>query len=176
MLKFRSMVRDADRRGPLVTDRADPRITRIGALLRASKLDELPQLFNVVRGDMTLIGPRPEVPRFIRCYYPDELGILRVRPGLTGPGQIFYTEVQAEQDSAADPEAHYLGSQLHPKLAIDLDYLRRRSLRLDLAILLRTVAMLSHLARPAPLTALTEDAGQLAERRQPPPARCDSRA
>lgn len=161
MLKFRSMVRDADRVGPLVTDRADPRITRIGALLRASKLDELPQLFNVVRGDMTLIGPRPEVPRFLPCYHQDELGILRVRPGLTGPGQIFYTEAQSEQDSAADPEAHYVSSQLHPKLAIDLDYLRRRSLRFDLAILLHTVALISHLARRAPLTAVTEDAGRL---------------
>jgi lipopolysaccharide/colanic/teichoic acid biosynthesis glycosyltransferase len=161
MLKFRSMVRDADRLGPLVTDRADPRITRIGALLRATKLDELPQLFNVVRGDMTLIGPRPEVPHFLSSYHPEELGILRVRPGLTGPGQIFYTEVQAEQDRAADPEAHYVDCQLHPKLAVDLDYLRRRSLSFDLAILLRTVALICHLARPAPMTAVTQDAGQL---------------
>src|ERR1022692_2415424 len=161
MLKFRSMVRDADRVGPLVTDRADPRITRIGALLRAAKLDELPQLFNVMRGDMTLIGPRPEVLRFLPCYHQEELGILTVRPGLTGPGQIFYTEVQAEQDSATDPETHYVDSQLHPKLAVDLDYLRRRSLWFDLGILLRTIALICHLARRAPLTAVTQDAGQL---------------
>ena len=161
MLKFRSMVRDADRVGPLVTDRADPRITRIGAMLRAAKLDELPQLFNVMRGDMTLIGPRPEVPRFLRCYHPEELGILTVRPGLTGPGQIFYTEVQAGQDSATDPETHYVDSQLHPKLAVDLDYLRRRSLWFDLGILLRTIALICHLARRAPLRAVTQDAGQL---------------
>src|ERR1022692_1523844 len=161
MLKFRSMVRDADRVGPLVTDRADPRITRIGALLRAAKLDELPQLFNVMRGDMTLIGPRPEVLRFLPCYHQEELGILTVRPGLTGPGQIFYTEVQAEQDSAPDPETHYVDSQLHPKLAVDLDYLRRRSLWFDLGILLRTIALICHLARRAPLRAVTQDAGQL---------------
>jgi lipopolysaccharide/colanic/teichoic acid biosynthesis glycosyltransferase/O-antigen/teichoic acid export membrane protein len=157
MLKFRSMVRDADRVGPLVTDRADPRITRIGALLRAAKLDELPQLFNVMRGDMTLIGPRPEVLRFLPCYHQEELGILTVRPGLTGPGQIFYTEVQAEHDSATDPETHYVDSQLHPKLAVDLDYLRRRSLWFDLGILLRTIALICHLARRA----VTQDAGQL---------------
>ena len=161
MLKFRSMVRDADRVGPLVTDRADPRITRIGALLRAAKLDELPQLFNVMRGDMTLIGPRPEVPRFLSCYHPEELGILTVRPGLTGPGQIFYTEVQAGEDSATDPEAHYVDSQLHPKLAVDLDYLRRRSLWFDLGILLRTIALICHLARRAPMMTVTQDAGQL---------------
>src|ERR1019366_4680310 len=136
--------------------------TRAGALLRATMLDELPQLLNVVRGDMTLIGPRPEVPRFLPCYQPEELKILRVRPGLTGAGQIFfYTEVQAEQDSGADPETHYVGSQLHPKLAVDLDYLRRRSLWFDLAIVLRTIALLCHLAGPAPMTAITQDAGQL---------------
>ena len=161
MLKFRSMVRDADRVGPLVTDRADPRITRIGALLRAAKLDELPQLFNVMRGDMTLIGPRPEVLRFLSCYHQDELGILTVRPGLTGPGQIFYTEVQAGEDSATDPEAHYVDSQLHPKLAVDLDYLRRRSLWFDLGIMLRTIALICHLARRAPMMTVTQDAGQL---------------
>jgi lipopolysaccharide/colanic/teichoic acid biosynthesis glycosyltransferase/O-antigen/teichoic acid export membrane protein len=161
MLKFRSMVRDADSVGPLVTDWGDPRITRIGTLLRAAKLDELPQLFNVMRGDMTLIGPRPEVPRFLSCYHPEELGILTVRPGLTGPGQIFYTEVQAGEYSAMDPEAHYVDSQLHPKLAVDLDYLRRRSLWFDLGILLRTIALICHLARRAPMMTVTQDAGQL---------------
>jgi lipopolysaccharide/colanic/teichoic acid biosynthesis glycosyltransferase/O-antigen/teichoic acid export membrane protein len=160
MFKFRSMVCNADSTGPLVTDRADPRITRVGALIRASKLDELPQLFNVLRGDMTLIGPRPEVPRFLPCYHPEELGILRVRPGLTGPGQIFYTEQQAAEGSAADPEEYYIGVQLHPKLAIDLDYLRRRSIWFDLAIVLRTVALLCHLARPASMTAIAQDAAQ----------------
>jgi lipopolysaccharide/colanic/teichoic acid biosynthesis glycosyltransferase len=150
MFKFRSMVCDADRRGPLVTDQHDPRITRVGAWLRASKLDELPQLLNVVKGDMTLIGPRPEVPRFLPCYHEDELGILNVRPGLTGPGQIFYTQIQAsphDPEAAADPEAHYVRSELHPKLAVDLDYLRRRCLRTDLGILLHTVALLCHQAR-----------------------------
>ena len=160
MFKFRSMVCDADCVGPLVTDRADPRITRVGALLRASKLDELPQLLNIVRGDMTLIGPRPEVPHFLPSYRPDELGILRVRPGLTGPGQIFYTAIQRAEDTAADPEAHYIGFQLHPKLAIDLDYLGRRGFWLDVAIVLRTVAVICHLTRPAPMPAVTQDASR----------------
>jgi lipopolysaccharide/colanic/teichoic acid biosynthesis glycosyltransferase/O-antigen/teichoic acid export membrane protein len=160
IFKFRSMVGNADSAGPLVTDRADPRVTRVGALIRAAKLDELPQLFNVVRGDMTLIGPRPEVPRFLPCYRAEELGILSVRPGLTGAGQILFTELRTGESDIADPEEHYIGFQLHPKLAIDLDYLRRRSLWLDLAILLRTVAVVCHLGRPAPMTAITQDAAQ----------------
>jgi lipopolysaccharide/colanic/teichoic acid biosynthesis glycosyltransferase/O-antigen/teichoic acid export membrane protein len=160
ILKFRSMVCGADRCAPLVTDRADPRVTRVGALIRAAKLDELPQFFNVVRGDMTLIGPRPEVPRFLPCYRAEELGILSVRPGLTGAGQIHFTELRSGEDTAMDPEAHYISVQLHPKLAIDLDYLRRRSIGSDLAILLRTCALVCHLARPAPMTAITRDAAQ----------------
>ena len=140
IVKLRSMVSGADRAGPLVTSGADSRVTKIGALLRATKLDELPQLFNVLRGDMTLIGPRPEVSRFIPCYHDEELEILNVRPGITGPGQIFYTEVQqATVLDSSDPEQHYVTHELHPKLAIDLDYLRRRSLRLDILILVRTI-------------------------------------
>jgi lipopolysaccharide/colanic/teichoic acid biosynthesis glycosyltransferase len=143
MLKFRTMVPGADTAGPLVTDRADPRVTRLGSRLRTTKLDELPQLLNVARGDMTLVGPRPEVPYFIPCYHQDELSILRVRPGLTGAGQIFYSELPAAgQDEAADAEERYVSSQLHPKLAVDLDYLRRRSLSLDLRIVLGTLAVI----------------------------------
>jgi lipopolysaccharide/colanic/teichoic acid biosynthesis glycosyltransferase len=144
MFKFRSMIPGADQAGPLVTARADPRVTRVGRCLRGTKLDELPQLINVLRGDMTLIGPRPEVPRFIRWYNVEELQILRVRPGLTGPGQIFYTQVQKSQDAQdGDPESHYASRELHPKLAIDLDYLQRRSVRSDLAIILRTAWLLT---------------------------------
>jgi lipopolysaccharide/colanic/teichoic acid biosynthesis glycosyltransferase len=153
MLKFRSMVCDDENMGPLVTEQADPRVTKVGALLRASKIDELPQLFNVLKGDMTLIGPRPEVPRFLGWYDPEELGILRVRPGLTGPGQIFYTESQSSEEGsgAGDPEERYVTSQLHPKLGVDLDYLRRRGLWFDLTILFRTVAVMCHTSRRAPM-------------------------
>jgi hypothetical protein len=98
---------------------------------------------------MTLIGPRPEVPRFIPCYDADELEILTVRPGLTGPGQIFYTQVQqATVLDGEDPEQHYITCELHPKLAIDLDYVRRRGIRFDLLILIRTVLLLTKLGKP----------------------------
>jgi lipopolysaccharide/colanic/teichoic acid biosynthesis glycosyltransferase/O-antigen/teichoic acid export membrane protein len=151
MLKLRSMVSGADQAGPLVTSREDSRVTKLGALLRAAKLDELPQLVNVLKGDMTLIGPRPEVPRFIHYYDDEELQILNVRPGLTGPGQIFYTEVQkATTLGDEDPEQHYANHELHPKLAIDLDYLRRRGFGHDLQIVARTALMLAGLAKAAP--------------------------
>ena len=167
ILKLRSMVSGADQAGPLVTSRADSRVTALGALLRATKLDELPQLINVLRGDMTLIGPRPEVPRFIPCYDDDEIEILSVRPGLTGPGQIFYTKVQqATVLDGVDPEQHYATCELHAKLAIDLDYLRRRSLRFDLLIVVRTVLLLTKLAKPM---AAPEEAEELAFTRVPAP-------
>ena len=151
ILKLRSMVSGADRAGPLVTSRADSRVTRIGALLRATKLDELPQFINVLTGDMTLIGPRPEVPRFIPCYDDEELEILNVRPGITGPGQIFFTYAGQEKAlSTGDPERDYIARELHPKLAIDRDYLTRRSLRLDLLILVRTVLLMTKLGKPLP--------------------------
>ena len=162
MLKFRSMVIGADRSGPLVTSRSDPRVTRVGGLLRATKLDELPQLINVLRGEMTIVGPRPEVPRFLPSYTHEELAILGVRPGLTGPGQIFYTCVQeAEQEAATDPELYYIQAQLHPKLAVDLDYLRRRGLRCDLGIIMHTVLMMCRRPKPEPSAVLTRAADQL---------------
>jgi lipopolysaccharide/colanic/teichoic acid biosynthesis glycosyltransferase len=169
ILKLRSMVSGADRAAALVTSHADPRVTRLGAVLRATKLDELPQLINVLKGDMTLIGPRPEVPRYIPYYSSDELETLNVRPGLTGAGQIFYTQLQqapppgaqingahnngAHNNGAEDPEQHYVTRELHAKLGFDLDYLRRRSLGYDLRLVLRTVALLTGLGRrvPAPV-------------------------
>jgi lipopolysaccharide/colanic/teichoic acid biosynthesis glycosyltransferase len=147
MLKFRSMVVGGGA-GPLITARTDPRVTRVGAVIRATKLDELPQLLNVLAGHMTLIGPRPEVPRFIQCYRPEELAVLNVRPGLTGAGQVYAGEVQATQAvEATDAEAYYEEYELHPKLGVDLDYLRRRSLSADLAIVARTVALILRVPR-----------------------------
>jgi lipopolysaccharide/colanic/teichoic acid biosynthesis glycosyltransferase len=145
ILKFRSMVADAERLGAAVAGRHDPRITRVGRFLRATKLDELPQLANVVAGQMTLIGPRAEVPRYVRHYTEVERRVLNVRPGLTGPGQLLFSREQAaELDGAADPEREYIDHQLHAKLALDLDYLYRRLLRRDLAILGQTVAVILH--------------------------------
>lgn len=143
IMKFRTMVVDADRAGPAVSGNADSRVTRIGGFLRKTKLDELPQLVNVLRGDMTLIGPRAEVPQYVAHYSQLERATLVVRPGLTGPGGIWFTRSQAaELDGCDDPERAYLERQLPEKLAMDLDYLRDRTLRRDLRILAETVGVL----------------------------------
>lgn len=143
ILKFRTMVVDPDRVAPKVSGRRDPRITRVGAILRATKLDEFPQIVNVLRGEMTIIGPRAEVPDMIRHYMPEELQILEFRPGLTAPGQIYFTTDQAAAlDGVDDAEAYYVEHQLHPKLRMDLDYLRDRSLGGDLKIVWWTVKLL----------------------------------
>jgi lipopolysaccharide/colanic/teichoic acid biosynthesis glycosyltransferase len=142
ILKFRSMVADAEKLGALVSGRRDPRVTRVGALLRATKLDELPQLINVIKGEMTLIGPRAEVMRYVLHYTPRELQLLGVRPGLTGPGQLLFTEEQAGHlDEADDPDVYYVNRQLHVKLAVDIGYLRSRSLWVDAKTILMTVAL-----------------------------------
>jgi lipopolysaccharide/colanic/teichoic acid biosynthesis glycosyltransferase len=143
ILKFRTMVVDAERAGPKVSGQRDPRITRVGAFLRATKLDEFPQVVNVLCGEMTLIGPRAEVPEMIRHYTPEELRILEFRPGLTAPGQIYFTTDQAtELDGVEDAEAYYVEHHLHSKLRMDLDYLRDRSVVLDLKIVMWTVKLL----------------------------------
>ncbi len=134
LYKFRSMrVSDA---GPAVSGEDDPRITRVGRWMRDRRLDELPQLINLVRGDITLIGPRPEVARFVEHYTPAERESLTVRPGIVGPGAVLFARKQAaELNDVADPDAHYVEHHLHPKLAHDLAYLQTRSLRQDLALL-----------------------------------------
>src|SRR5260370_16732743 len=85
----------ADREGPSVTVAADPRVTRVGRVLRRSKVDELPQLFNVVRGDMSLVGPRPEHPDYVRLFTPEQKAVLSVRPGITGPAAIAHIDEDA---------------------------------------------------------------------------------
>jgi FlaA1/EpsC-like NDP-sugar epimerase/lipopolysaccharide/colanic/teichoic acid biosynthesis glycosyltransferase len=139
MYKFRSMARGADRVGPGVTGAYDYRITRVGARLRRTKLDELPQLVNVLLGQMSLVGPRPESPAFVALWTPDERGVLAVRPGITGPAQIAYMD-EEESLISADPEEVYESDIVHAKLAMDLEYVRRYTVRRDLLILWRTVA------------------------------------
>jgi lipopolysaccharide/colanic/teichoic acid biosynthesis glycosyltransferase len=143
LFKFRSMVVNAEALGGYITTKNDNRVTRVGRLLRASKLDELPQLVNILRGEMTLVGPRPEVPYFVRWYSGNELRVLSVRPGLTGLGQLIYTgDHLNDGPSTRDVEAHYLLHQLHQKLLVDLSYLRERGFWADLVILTRTFGVI----------------------------------
>jgi lipopolysaccharide/colanic/teichoic acid biosynthesis glycosyltransferase len=142
LLKFRSMIAEADQCGAQVSSAHDPRVTRVGCYLRRTKLDELPQILNVLRGEMTLIGPRAEVACYADHYRQLERSLLRVRPGLTGPGQVWFsTDLANELDDVASPEQEYVNRQLHRKAEVDLAYLRHRTLATDLAVLWRTVGV-----------------------------------
>lgn len=136
--KFRTMRSDAS--GALVSTTRDPRITRIGAVLRRSKLDELPQVLDVLRGDMSLVGPRPEVMRYV-ALWPDTARqrILSVRPGITDPASLILRNEADELTAAEDAEKHYVESLLPRKTAMYVDYVANRSFQGDLRILLNTV-------------------------------------
>ena len=142
MYKFRTMVVGADRAGPAITCRDDPRITRLGRLLRRTKLDELPQLLNVLRGEMSLVGPRPEAPRYVALYSPQQREVLKVRPGIAGLAQLAYIHEEELLDPA-NPDRDYVAVLLPCKLALDLEYVNRRSFLLDLKILLWTALTLA---------------------------------
>jgi lipopolysaccharide/colanic/teichoic acid biosynthesis glycosyltransferase len=139
LFKLRSMRVDADRVGPHVTAAGDPRVTRIGALLRRTKLDELPQLWNVVRGDMSLVGPRPEAERYVSHYRPEWQPLLDVRPGITDLASLVFRDEESLLAGAHDRERAYVEAILPAKLKLALEGVARSSLRYDLEILLRTV-------------------------------------
>lgn len=141
IIKFRTMRRDAPAEGPQITVGADPRITRIGKLLRKSKLDELPQLFNVLKGEMSLVGPRPEVPAFMDRYPPEQkMVILSVRPGITDFAAIEFSDEAEILARASDPEAAYVDEVMPRKFALYKRYVDERSLWLDLKLIWRTLA------------------------------------
>jgi lipopolysaccharide/colanic/teichoic acid biosynthesis glycosyltransferase len=137
VFKFRTMLRDAALGSP-ITRAEDPRVTRLGRVLRRWKFDELPQIWNVVRGDMSLVGPRPEDPRLVQRYSAEQLGVLSVRPGMTGPSQLVFRNEEDLLDTE-DPETVYVREVLPRKLQIDLEYARRHNLPDDMRILFRTV-------------------------------------
>jgi lipopolysaccharide/colanic/teichoic acid biosynthesis glycosyltransferase len=142
ILKFRTMVENAAQVGPGITTAGDARITRVGLWLRRTKIDELPQLWNVVRGEMSLVGPRPEDPRYVALYTEDQRHILRVRPGITSPASIQFRHEEALLP-AGDMET-YIKCLMPAKIKADLEYLDRRTFWSDLAILLDTVLKLLH--------------------------------
>jgi lipopolysaccharide/colanic/teichoic acid biosynthesis glycosyltransferase len=138
--KLRTMNQPCPGATTLVSGVHDPRITRIGGWLRRTRLDELPQLINLLKGDLTLIGPRPEVSRFVRHYTAEERMLLQVRPGIIGPGAVLFACEQAAQlDVVDEPEAFYIAHHLHPRLTLDLDYVAHRTLRRDLALVARAL-------------------------------------
>lgn len=143
--KFRTMRVDAPEQGLQITVGADARITRAGRFLRASKLDELPQLWDVLRGAMSLVGPRPEVPRYV-ALYPPELRdvVLSVRPGITDPASLCFRNEAALLAQASDPEREYVEVIMPAKLRIAAEYVRQANLLADLRLILSTLKALRH--------------------------------
>jgi lipopolysaccharide/colanic/teichoic acid biosynthesis glycosyltransferase len=143
MWKFRTMVTGADRIGGSIAPRGDPRITPVGRFLRATKIDELPQFFNLLTGDLTLVGPRPEDPGIVEHYTAEQMETLKVKPGITGPGQIYYTTDQVDSIPEGVPaDKYYLDHLLSDKLRIDLDYLERRTPLSDCRVVWQTVILM----------------------------------
>jgi lipopolysaccharide/colanic/teichoic acid biosynthesis glycosyltransferase len=140
LYKFRTMVVGADT-GPRITRKDDPRVTMVGRFLRRTKLDELPQLFNTLKGDMTLVGPRPEDPRYVKDYSQAQSQVLRVRPGITSLATLAFRH-EERMLTGIDSEHVYREKILPEKLQIELDYLLRRSLATDLWVLARTAIAL----------------------------------
>lgn len=138
LYKFRSMIVDADRLGPGITTAADQRVTRTGRILRRYKLDELPQLFNVLLGEMSLVGPRPEDPRYVALYTAEQSKILMVKPGITGIAALTYRH-EEEILQGPDWEHTYLQRVMPDKLALELAYSRHRTFWSDLGIIFKTV-------------------------------------
>jgi len=144
MWKFRTMVSGADRLGGAITTRRDVRITKIGWFLRKSKLDELPQFFNLLLGDLTLIGPRPEDSGIVDQFTPEQRQILRVKPGITGPVQLHYTAVEAEAiPDDKNAQQFYIDHLLDRKLRLDLEYIKRRTFFSDCRVVLQTVFLMA---------------------------------
>lgn len=136
--KFRSMRVGSDK-GSLVTIGGhDPRITRSGFYIRKYKLDELPQLINVFIGDMSLVGPRPEVRHYVDYWTPEQMHVLDVRPGITDPASIKYRNENELMEQAADPERFYIEVIMQEKLKLYLDYVRTRSFFKDILLILKT--------------------------------------
>ncbi len=141
LLKYRSMVPAAPTLGPAVTSANDPRITTFGRVLRQLKFDELPQLINVLRGHMSLVGPRPEDPAYVARYSREQLAILDVKPGITSPASVRYRD-EAAQLTGDDWQTRYLTEVMPAKLAIDLEYVTGRTVWSDLRLIVSTIASL----------------------------------
>ena len=143
MLKFRTMIVGADSIGGPSTPDGDPRITRIGRYLRRHKLDELPQLFNVLKGDMSLVGPRPEVPQYVAMLTKDERQILDVRPGITDLATLWNHDEGAVLAAADDPERAYLEVIRPRKIQLQLEYVRSRNCVRDMRIVWQTLLIVA---------------------------------
>ena len=140
MWKFRTMVVNAEKLGKSLTIGKDPRITRVGYWLRKYKLDELPQLLNVLSGEMSLVGPRPEVPQYVALYTPDQRRVLDLVPGITDPASIRFANEAELLAEATDPEKFYIDHVMPEKIRLNMEYAKRANLLSDVLVILQTLA------------------------------------
>lgn len=139
ILKFRTMVQRADEMGGASTPDDDPRVTKIGYILRKYKLDEIPQLFNILSGEMSLVGPRPQIPWAVERYTEEERAILSIRPGITDCASLRFRDEGKILQGSIDPDQEYF-NKIHPeKIRLSLEYLHQRSFWLDIKILAQTI-------------------------------------
>lgn len=139
LYKFRSMVSNADKKGQLTVGASDSRITRVGKFIRKFKLDEFPQLINVIKGEMSIVGPRPEVPKYVKMYNNEQRKVLSVRPGLTDYASLEYINENDILGKAENPEQLYIQEIMPAKLELNLRYIAEKSLLTDLKIIFRTI-------------------------------------
>lgn len=139
MYKFRTMVVNADQIGIGLTTHRDSRVTPIGRILRFTKLDELPNLINVIKGEMSLIGPRPEAPNFVKYYTETQKQVLLVKPGITGPSQIANRNEEEKLAAQTDPEHYYITELMPKKLELDLHYVATQGFISDIGWLIKTL-------------------------------------
>lgn len=143
--KFRSMYTDSDKRGLITIGGRDPRVTHAGYYIRKFKLDELPQLINVLVGDMSFVGPRPEVRKYVNLYTPEQMHVLDVRPGITDAASIKYRNENDILTTQPEPERYYIEVIMQDKLRINLDYVANHTIWGDLQLILNTFsAVLTH--------------------------------
>jgi lipopolysaccharide/colanic/teichoic acid biosynthesis glycosyltransferase len=139
IFKFRTMTRDAETQGAQITIGQDRRITRGGRFLRKYKLDELPQLLNVIKGEMSLVGPRPEVPRYVELYTEEQRQILALKPGITSPASIAYSDESELLAEQPDPESFYRAHLMPAKIREDLIYSQQATVWSDCAVIAKTM-------------------------------------
>lgn len=138
LFKFRSMRSGADKKGQ-ITIGNDARVTKVGRFIRRFKIDEIPQLINIIKGDMSVVGPRPEVPKYVNMYSDEQLKVLTVLPGLTDYASIEYLDEQKILGAAADPDKAYVEEVMPAKLKLNLKYIADRSFGLDIKLVFRTI-------------------------------------
>jgi len=138
--KFRTMV-VTQNEGLLLTTINDKRITKIGKILRSSKFDEIPQLFNVIKGDMSIVGPRPEVPRYVKYYNKEQIKILSIKPGITDIASIEFSNENDILANAEDPEQYYISQIMPRKIDLNMVFLKNKSIRTYLSIILKTIKL-----------------------------------